>query len=474
MSITAAGKKLQEFATAALLAAVVLAAGAWGLRAHGAPDPLRLTPPQGWSSWAAGYDCVMAPVREQHVIDLVEILKRNQWDKLGWVYMCLDDAMFDAERDANGNLQLDRARFPSGLPWLLDYIHTNGMYLGAYVVVGTKSNCGSAGSLGFWFQDGRFIADAGFDFVKLSFDSGPLTWGPEGTVYDGYREVIRGIRSSTNYMFINASVHDFLPWMPEELNSWHTVPEVGDANGTFPNFLRRLDFTTETAWAVRPGYYMDADFIKFPYSAAETRVEFGMNCLIQGQLLVGRFSDGMLDVVTNAAAIAINQDPLVIPASVVTNDSSGTDQVWAKPYRVKDGSSWAFGFLNRSYSQPSTMNLRFNNLPLSKLVGSVKDIWSGQVLGDFTNSFSATIAPMSLGLYVLTAAKTVDDASLEIALNEVGQVVLSWPAPGSFILQTSAGAESGWTDVPGTETISSTNFAAGDTAQFFRLRPIGK
>jgi len=452
-----------------LIGALILATQAQ----DGTNQVLRLTPPMGWSSWAAGYDCVIAPIAQKHVVELVELFKRERYDELGWTYICLDDAMFDRERDPNGNLQLDRARFPSGLPWLLNYLHTNRLHLGAYLVVGTASNCGSAGSLGHWFQDGKFLADVGFDFVKMSFDSGPLTWGQQGTVYDGYREVIRGIRSSTNQMFINASVHEFLPWMPVELNSWHTVPEVGDANGFFGNFLRRLDFTTETAWAVRPGYYMDADFIKFPYSRAEAKVEFGMNCLIQGQLLVGQFFGDMVEVITNRTAIAIHQDPMVIPAAVVTNDSSATYQVWAKPYRVSDGSSWAFGFLNRSYSEPARIRLRFGNLPLRGEVGTVQDVWAGTLVGVFTNEFAATIAPMSLGLYVVTATGAQTLPALQIGVPKDGAVLLSWPANSTFLLQTSDDLGSTWHDVPGSETLSSTNYPISSGARFFRLRPRG-
>lgn len=473
MSIIPRAGRFQELAAAALFALLTLSAGVPLQDAHGAATPRRrLTPPLGWSSWAAGYDCVVAPISQAALIGHVEHLKTNRLDELGWVYICLDDAMFDAERDKDGNLQLDRGRFPAGLPWLVDYIHTNGLLLGAYLVAGTASNCGSAGSMGHWYKDGKFVADAGFDFVKLSFDSGPLWWGPDGPVYPAYREMIRGLRASTNYIFINASVHDFLPWMPVELNSWHPVCEVGDSNGTFYNFVRRLDFTTQTALFVRPGYYMDADLIKFPYTPAEAHLEFGMNCLIQGQLLVGTFSGRMLPLVTNTAAIAINQDPLVIPASIITNDSPRLDQVWAKPYRVKDGSSWAFGFLNGDYSKPSTMRLRFENLPLSRAAGTVRDVWSGKALGDFTNSFSATIAPMSLGLYVLTASPLVGEGKLEISFEEGGQVRLTWPTPGAFVLQTSNGVATDWADVPGTETLNSTNFPSMETARFFRLRPL--
>lgn len=442
----------------------------WAGAVAGATGSLPLTPPMGWSSWAAGYDCVNAPIRREHVESIVQVIKNNKFDELGWRYICLDDAMFAAERDENGNLQLDPTRFPGGLPWLIGYLHANGLKAGAYLVAGTASNCGSAGSMGHWFQDGKFIADVGFDFVKISYDSGPHTWGPEGTIYDGYREIIRCLRASTNEIFINASVHDFLPWMREELNSWHTVCEVGDANGQFWNFLARLDFTTQTSWAVRPGYFMDADFIKFPVSAQEARVEFGMNCLIQGQLLVGRFSDDFLQLVGNGDAIAINQDPLVAPASVVTNDSKGAVQVWAKPFEVKDGTRWAFGFLNRSYYSPASGSLSFTNLPLSGPVGTILDVWSGQVLGSFTNAFSTMIPPASLGLYVLQVDVPAWRKSLRVEAGPANLVLLSWSGGSGILVQTAENLDGPWSDIGLTEGNSQAVVARDKEARFFRLR----
>lgn len=421
----------------------------------------------GWNSWAGYYDCVIHRVDEQAVTSIVRVIKENGLDQLGWRYICLDDAMFAADRDGNGQMRLDPVLFPSGLGWLMDHIHSRGMKLGAYLTVGTASNCGSVGSMGRWFEDGKFIADTGFDFVKLSFDSGPFDWGPQGTVYDGYREIIRGLRSSTNQVFINASTHEFLPWMAAELNSWHSAGGQGDANGYFYNFVRRLDFTTQSAAWVRPGYFMDADFIKQPVSVQELQAEFGMHCLIQGQLLVGVFTGSWTEVVSNAEAIAINQDPLVIPAGRVAPDSTVEEEVWTKPFRVKDGSSWAFGFLNRNPLKTSTMTLNFTNLPLAGNVGIVRDVWSQTNVGIFTNRFSARVLPESLGLYVLTVPPVAPE--LKIYPGADGHARLSWRPASTRRLQTATNAVGPWESLSETRGLSSTNFPVSGRTRFFRM-----
>ena len=432
-----------------------------------AQDHLPLTPPMGWSSWAGYYDCIYHRIDEPAVTSIVQVIKDQGYDKLGWRYICLDDAMFAADRGPDGQMRLDPVQFPKGLNWLMDFIHSRGLKFGAYLTAGTASNCGSVGSMGHWYEDGKFIADVGFDFVKLSFDSGPLDWGPQGTIYDGYREIIRGIRASTNQVFINASTHEFLPWMPFELNSWHSAGGQGDANGYFDNFLRRLDFTVQSAWAVRPGHFMDADFIKQPVSVDELKAEFGMHCLIQGQLLVGVFTGSWREVISNVDAIAINQDPLVIPASKVAPDSIPPAEVWAKPFRVRDGSCWAFGFLNRGTGVTATMTLNFTNLPLAGKVGIVRDVWNQTTAGIYTNSFSAQIPAASLGLYILSAAPAENE--LKISRAAPGEALLSWQPASNRFLQTATNLAGPWDDLAGARGLSLTNFPTSDSVRFFRL-----
>lgn len=48
----------------------------------------------------------------------------------------LDDCWAATNRTADGNLQPDPTRFPSGIPALADYVHQRGLYLGLYTCAG--------------------------------------------------------------------------------------------------------------------------------------------------------------------------------------------------------------------------------------------------------------------------------------------------------------------------------------------------
>jgi alpha-galactosidase len=77
-------------------------------------------------------------------------------DKLGYDFILLDDCWSAATRDAQGRLQADPTRFPSGMPALVEYVHTRGLKMGVYTCVGTETcRGGLPGSYGHFEIDAQ-------------------------------------------------------------------------------------------------------------------------------------------------------------------------------------------------------------------------------------------------------------------------------------------------------------------------------
>lgn len=57
----------------------------------------------------------------------------------GYVGLHIDDYWMSYGRDAEGYLQANQSRFPSGIPALADYIHELGLKFGIYEDYGTKT-----------------------------------------------------------------------------------------------------------------------------------------------------------------------------------------------------------------------------------------------------------------------------------------------------------------------------------------------
>ena len=96
----------------------------------------------GWMSWQqfrATIDCATYPkdcLTEQLFHAQAEHLVRDGYLAAGYNSLHFDDAVIDLQRDAAGDVQGDRKRFPSGLKALGNYLHTRGLQLAIYSDIG--------------------------------------------------------------------------------------------------------------------------------------------------------------------------------------------------------------------------------------------------------------------------------------------------------------------------------------------------
>jgi len=140
---------------------------------------LVLTPPMGWLSWerfTCQTDCVNHPkdcISERLYMDMADRLASDGFRDVGYEFVNIDDCWLEKERDAQtGKLVADRTRFPHGIKWLADYIHSKGLKLGIYGDVGTKTCAGYPGSDGtngtdYYQLDAQTFAEWGVDSLKF-------------------------------------------------------------------------------------------------------------------------------------------------------------------------------------------------------------------------------------------------------------------------------------------------------------------
>ena len=91
-----------------------------------APKPKLLpTPPMGWNSWNK-FGC---NVSEQLIRQQADAMVASGMKAAGYTYLVIDDC-WQKSRDADGNIQPDPERFPSGMKALADYVHSKGLKFG--------------------------------------------------------------------------------------------------------------------------------------------------------------------------------------------------------------------------------------------------------------------------------------------------------------------------------------------------------
>jgi alpha-galactosidase len=119
------------------------------------------------------------------------------------------DDCWQVSRDAQGTIQADPKAFPSGIPALIDYVHSRklkfGLYSGRYVTLdlsihyivivfldtsdrGNATCAGRPGTLGYETKDANTYADWGVDYLKL--DSCNTNGTPAAVEYSIMRDAL--------------------------------------------------------------------------------------------------------------------------------------------------------------------------------------------------------------------------------------------------------------------------------------------
>ena len=118
-------------------------------------------PQMGWNTW----NKFAGNINEELVRGIADALVETGMRDAGYTYINLDDC-WHGERDANGFIQADPKRFPSGIKALADYVHARGLKLGIYSDCGTATCAGRPGSLGHEYQDALQYARWEVDYLK--------------------------------------------------------------------------------------------------------------------------------------------------------------------------------------------------------------------------------------------------------------------------------------------------------------------
>lgn len=124
---------------------------------------LAATPPMGWNSWEAFRKELDENALKAQVDAIVKLGLRDA----GYTYFVIDGGWKKWERDANGDLVVDPAKFPSGIKAMADYVHAHGMKFGVHQPAGVK-DCGheNPGSQDNEERDAKAFAAWGIDYVK--------------------------------------------------------------------------------------------------------------------------------------------------------------------------------------------------------------------------------------------------------------------------------------------------------------------
>lgn len=375
-------------------AGILAVLGVLALPARGQESRLAATPPMGWNSW----NHFACKVSDAVVRASANAIATNGMKAAGYVYVNIDDC-WQGQRDGKGVIH-PNARFPD-MKALGDYIHGKGLKFGIYSSPGPKTCGGYAGSYQHEEQDAATYAAWGVDYLKYDWCSAASVYKPEQMreVYGKMHEALVKTGRPIVFSLCQYGLRKVWEWGASiGGNSWRTTDDITD-DYDHMYFNARSEYGIEQY--AGPGHWNDPDMLEVGnghMSHDEYVSHMSIWCMLAAPLLAGNDLAHMkpetLAILTNPEAIAIDQDSKGLQGRVVWQE--GPLEIWDKP--LANGST-AVLLINRGEDTES-ITLNFKNVGV---FGSkkVRDLWLHKDLGQFTNSFSASVAQHGVVLVML-------------------------------------------------------------------------
>lgn len=356
-------------------------------------EALAPTPPMGWNSWNK-FGC---NVSEDMIMGMADAMVSSGMKDVGYQYIVIDDC-WQVGRDKDGNIIADPKRFPHGIKYVADYIHSKGLKFGIYSCAGSLTCAGRPGGRGYQFQDARQYAAWGVDYLK--YDWCNSEYQNSKAAYKTMSDALKA--SGRPIVFSLCEWGSTQPWLWAKGigQLWRATGDIMDhfeckADWGGNGVLNIIDLMTPLDHYAGPGHWNDADMLEVG-NGGMTNTEYithmSMWCMFASPLMSGNDLRSMdaetKAILTNKEVIDINQDPKGVQAHLFL--TFGDQQVWGK--KLANGDV-AVCFLNRS-ENPCNFNFIWNQLSALDRAATykVRDLWKHKEIGTTTQPLKTVIA----------------------------------------------------------------------------------
>jgi alpha-galactosidase len=301
---------------------------------------LAKTPPMGWNSWNK-FSC---NVSESLIMGMADAMVSSGMKDAGYEYVVIDDC-WQVSRDENGEIVADKERFPNGIKYLADYIHSKGLKFGIYSCAGSLTCQKRPGGRGHEFQDARTYARWGVDYLKYD-------WCNTGTqdARSSYATMRDGLFTAGRpivFSICEWGSNKPWEWAGEIGHLWRTTGDIGDSWNSMINiFIQQKDLARYAG----PGHWNDPDMLEVGngrMTTEEYKTHFSLWCMLAAPLMAGNDLQNMtpetITILLNKEIIALDQDTLGRQGTCYRDN--GDYQIWIKALA---GNEKAVCLLNKS------------------------------------------------------------------------------------------------------------------------------
>ena len=320
-----------------------------------------LPPTMGWSSW----NTFALNISDKIIEGQADAMVSQGLKEAGYQYINIDDGFWDG-RAKDGQLIINRKRFPNGMRTVADYIHKLGLKAGIYSDAGDNA-CGSnagtqayglgIGLAGYEEQDIKtYLQDWDYDFIKVDYCGGMHMGLDEREQYTKISNAIRKTEQQTGKRLVFNICRWAYPgtWVSDIADSWRTTGDIWDGWPSVRDIVKENLYLQAYTGG---GHYNDMDMLEIGRSMNENeeRTHMAYWCIASSPLLIGcdmsKLRPSSLALLKNKDLIAMNQDALGIGAPVVQRE--GDVYVVAKDMEQLHGSKRAVVIMNLSDAEQS-------------------------------------------------------------------------------------------------------------------------
>ncbi|WP_327137889.1 NPCBM/NEW2 domain-containing protein [Streptomyces sp. NBC_01340] len=333
---------------------------------------LALTPPMGFNNWNSTH--CRAEFNESMVKGIADLFVEKGLKDAGYQYVNLDDCWALPNRNADGKLVPDPARFPNGIKAVADYVHAKGLKLGIYTSAGTKTcdSVGFPGALGHEYSDARQFADWGVDYLK--YDNCNNQGVDAKLRYTTMRDALKATGRPIVYSLCEWGENKPWEWASDVGHLWRTTGDINDSWGSMLSILKQ---NLPLAPYAGPGHWNDPDMLEVGNGGmtdTEYRSHFSMWSVMAAPLLIGsdlrKASPATFDILDNKEVIAVDQDPLGKQGTVLSSEGGR----WVVAKEMKDGSQAVALFNETGSAQHIATTARAVGLPAAPAY-TLRDLW---------------------------------------------------------------------------------------------------
>jgi len=212
-------------------------------------------------------------VNETVMMEMADIVVKEGLDKLGYIYMNIDEGWQAINRTADGKLTHYVPNFPSGMKFLADYMHNKSLKFGLYSDAGYLT-CGiRPGSLFYEDLDAQTLADWGVDYLKydncyagdktcmLQYEDcmKDIPYRPDVLRYSAMALALNKTGRPIYYAMCNWGLGDVQAWGPDVGNAIRTQLDMNDQWSTL---VRNFQTNTIYQEGAKPGAWNDLDLLQ--------------------------------------------------------------------------------------------------------------------------------------------------------------------------------------------------------------------